>query len=260
MFNIEWPSGFQYIFIIIDILAVSYIVYKIIIYMFNTKALNIFKGIILIALVFVIATAFNMKTLLWFFEKGVDILPLAVLIVFQPEIRKFLVSLGTPKIFLKFNEEYKKIYRENMQKIFSAISQLSQRRIGAIILIEQDMNLDLLKEEAIPLNSEISEQLLISIFIPTSPLHDGAVLIKSGKVMAARVFLPITEEKIAPYLGSRHRAAIGVTEHNDCIALVVSEETGYVSLANKGKIFYNIGIEKLEEKVFQLLGIQNVVK
>lgn len=260
MFNIEWPSGFQYIFILIDILAVSFIIYKAIVYMFNTKTLNILKGMIVIAVVFFAATFFKLKTILWFFEKGLDILPLAVLIVFQPEIRKFLVSLGTPKIFLKLNEEYKKDYLENLKRIFSAMEQLSKRRIGALILIQQDISLDHISEKAVPLNSEISEQLLISVFIPTSPLHDGAVIIKDNRALVARAFLPITEEKIAPYLGSRHRAAIGISENTDCLALIVSEETGYVSIAYKGKIFYNIGLEKLEEKVTEILGVPNAVK
>jgi diadenylate cyclase len=254
MFFIDWPRAFYTIFTIVDILVVTFIFYKTIIYIFHTRTANILKGILGIAVVFFSAHLFKLKTLLWLFEKIIAILPLAVLIIFQQEIRRLLAHLGTPRIFLRWGARYEQEHYEALQKIFASMKLLSERSIGALILLEQEVELKSIKEKAIPLNADISEQLLVSIFIPTTPLHDGAVVIKGDKILVARAFFPITEERTAPYLGSRHRAAIGITEHTDSIVLIVSEETGYVSMAHKGKIFYNIGLEKLKEKVFQIFG------
>ncbi len=253
LINIDWPKNFYYFFAVIDVIAVAYIFYKIIVYIFNTKTKNIIKGVVPIAIVFFVANIFKLKTILWLFEKGFTILPIAIFIIFQPEIRRILINLGTKKLFSKFNEQ---TYLDVLEKIYSAMKLLSERKVGALILLQQDVGLNSIQEKSTPLEAEVTEQLLVSIFIPTSPLHDGAVIVKDDKILVARAFFPITEERIAPHLGSRHRAAIGITEHTDSVALVVSEETGYISLAYEGKIYYNIGLDRLREKVLEILGIE----
>lgn len=256
MFQINWPSGFYYVFIFIDILIVSYLAYKAIIYMLNTKTINILKGFLGIGLVFLFAHLFQLKTLLWILEKGIELLPLTLLIVFQPEIRRIFISFGTPKIFLKWKENEEAESLKTLNAILGAMEKLSQKKVGALILIQQEAELFHIKEKAVILNADVSESLLISIFLPHTPLHDGAVIIKDNKIVAARAFLPITEEKINPQFGSRHRAAIGVSEITDALSLVVSEETGYISLAYKGTVYYNIGIEIAREKALDILGIK----
>ena len=254
LFQIDWPRWVYYIFIALDILAVAFIAYKLILYLFNTKTRNIFKALLLIGVIFFLAHVLKLTTILWVFEKTFAILPLAVLIIFHPEIRRVLVNIGTPKFFMKFVDTDDP--EEVIGRIFSAMGQLSQRKIGALITLQQEVGLNTIKDKAVKLNADITEQLLISIFIPTSPLHDGSIIIKGDKLLVARAFFPITEERIAPHLGSRHRAAIGISEHSDAIALVVSEETGFISLAHQGKIYYNVGLEQGKEKVFEILGYE----
>ena len=256
MFNINWPSSFYYFFAIIDIIIISIVVYKIILYVFHTRTLNILKGILIITFIFFFAHFLKLKTLLWGFEKFIEILPLAFIIIFQKDIQMILTRVGTTKLF-RWNIRYQQELSDNLKKIFSAMNVLSDRKIGALIFLEQDVDLKGIKEKAITLNAEISEQLLLSIFIPTTPLHDGAIIIKDNRVLVARAFFPITERKTAAYLGSRHRAAIGISEQSDGIVFIVSEETGYVSLVFQGKIFYNVGLDKLKEKVWEILGYNN---
>lgn len=251
---IEWPSWLYYFFTFLDILAVSFLLYQIIFHIFTARSANILKGVLLMAGVFFLANLLKMKTLLWIFETLFSILPLMVLILFQPEIRRMLSSLGTPRIFLKYSESYKESVYESLQSILGAMKTLSSRKIGALILLQQEMTLKSIKEKAVTLNADISEPLLVSIFIPTSPLHDGSIIIKGDRILVARAFFPITEEKIAPHLGSRHRAALGISENSDAVALVVSEETGHLSLAYQGKMYYNMGAENIQKKLFEILG------
>ncbi|OHD07996.1 MAG: TIGR00159 family protein [Spirochaetes bacterium GWB1_36_13] len=254
MGDFNWSAVFYYFSIVVDIVVVAFGVYKLSTYIINTKAINILKGIIGIALFFFFASFFRLKTILWLFEKSFEIFPLALVILFQDEIKRILTTIGgTPRIFTRFGEDLKNSPHSDRDKIIAAMQLLSQRKIGALILLQQRDELMSIKEKSVILNAWISEPLLVSIFIPTTPLHDGAVIIKNNLILTARGFLPITEEKTAPYLGSRHRAAIGITENTDTIALVVSEETGYLSLAYKGKIFYNLGIQKLKEKISEIL-------
>lgn len=257
MFDINWPASFYYIFITVDILIVSFIFYKTIIHVLHSRSTSMLKAMLVFVLVFFLANLFRLKTLIWLFEKFLEILPIAVLVVFQQEIRRFLSHIGTPKIFQRWTDKYEVESYEALQKVFSSMKLLSERKIGAIIYVEQEQDLKSIKEKAIPLNAQISEQLLLSIFIPTTPLHDGAVIIKGSKIICARAFFPITEKKTAPYLGSRHRAAIGISERTDGVVLIVSEETGYVSMSYHGNILYNIGLEKLKEKVFEILGYES---
>lgn len=251
---IQWPPWLYYFFTFFDILAVSFILYQAIFHIFTAKSANLLKGVLWIAGVFFIANLLKMKTLLWIFELVLTILPLAVLILFHPEIRRMLSNLGTPKIFLKYSDSYKESVYESLSILLDSMKELSEKRIGALILLQQEMTLKGIKEKAVVLDANLSKMLLFSIFIPSSPLHDGAVIIKGDRVLVARAFFPITEEKVAPHLGSRHRAALGISENSDAIALIVSEETGYLSLAHHGKMFYNMGAENIQKKIFEILG------
>jgi diadenylate cyclase len=253
MFYVDWPKSLQYLFIIIDIFLVSLIFYYIIKYIFNTKTINILKGTIAVAGAFFIAIFFKLKTLLWFFEKAFEFLPLAIIIVFQPEIRRILSNLGTLKLFSGLDKTQQEKNNYLIQKLIPAIGLLSEKQIGALILIEQQIGLNHIKENSVPIHAEVSKELLMSIFMTTSPLHDGAVIIHNNKLEVARAFFPITEEKVMASLGSRHRAGLGISELTDAIALIVSEETGHISVSYLGKIYYNLTLIELKEKLLQIL-------
>lgn len=254
MFHINWPYPLSYVFIAVDILIISFLLYKTMIYLFHSWTATILKGILIMAAVFFSAHLFQLKTLIWLFGHFLTFLPLALIIIFQQEIRRFLAHIGTPGLFTKMHEnQNEEKSKKTIQQILSAFKTLSQRKIGALIVFEEEVDHKVIKEKAILLDSVVSEQLLISIFVPTTPLHDGAVIIRNNKVEVARAFLPITEKKTASYLGSRHRAAIGLSERSDALLLIVSEETGYISMSYKGVIFYNIGLEKLQEKIYEIL-------
>jgi diadenylate cyclase len=172
---------------------------------------------------------------------------IALVIVFQPEIRKALEYLGRTSFSLSTLEKTNETSREIIKEITSAITSLSRQRIGALIIFEKQIGLNDIIESGTLLNANISSGLLINIFIPNTPLHDGAVIIKDYTIKAAGCFLPLTENNLlSKDIGTRHRAAIGMTERSDSIALIVSEETGYISYAVEGRLYRNIQSEELQ--------------
>jgi diadenylate cyclase len=172
---------------------------------------------------------------------------IALVIVFQPEIRKALEYLGRTSFSLSNLEKTNETSREIIKEITSAITSLSRQKIGALIIFEKQIGLNDIVESGTILNANISSGLLINIFIPNTPLHDGAVIIKDYTIKAAGCFLPLTENNLlSKDIGTRHRAAIGMTERSDSIALIVSEETGYISYAVEGRLYRNIQSEELQ--------------
>jgi len=236
---------------IIEIISLSFIIYNFIFKVIEIKTKTIIKILISLGLLFLFSKLFILKTFVWIVEKILEITPFAILIIFQKEIRGFINSSKTI-LYIKKNKEIK----TNIEKILNAMLKMSNLKIGSIIYIEIEDELKDIKEKAIEINAEISEEIIISIFIPQSPLHDGAIIVNSNKILYARAFFPITEKEVLKYLGSRHRAAIGITEMYNGIALTTSEENGYISLCYKGKIFYNLGVEGTRKKIFEILGYE----
>lgn len=245
---------------IIDILIVSYIIYKLILLIQGTRAIQLLKGIIVLVGTWALSKWFHLNTLNWLMTQTFTVGLLAVIIIFQPELRRALEQLGRGKLFSRISVE-QQVLNERIGEIVKALHYLSRRKIGALIVFERNTGLNDYIESGIPLESLFSSELLINIFTPNTPLHDGAVIIRGQHIMAAGCYLPLSENPfISKELGTRHRAAIGMSEVSDAIAVIVSEETGLISLAINGQVVRDIKEESLISKLFTELNPKQVHK
>jgi len=238
---------------IFDILIVSYVFFKLYTIMKGTIASQIFLALILIIGFSFVAELLNMQATGWLLSRITDIWVIAVIILFQPEIRRLLLLIGKTKIariFTKVNVD------ENVEEIVEACFDLKSRGWGALIVIERSSGLKSVLETGEMVQSRIKKEILISIFNPKSPLHDGATILKDGKIEAARCLLPLSEpEKIKnKNLGTRHRAGIGITEVSDAVSIIVSEERKLISVAEDGKLTYCHEPEQLKERLVKVMG------
>lgn len=234
---------------IVDILLVAFLIYKFVIFVRETRAEQLLKGIIVLFVLTFIANFFNMYTTKWILDLVLVYGVLAIIIVFQPELRRALEQLGRSNFLSKSLKQVQdEEIKEYTKEITSAMASLARQKIGALVVIEKTTGLNEFVESGTKLNADISFELLINIFIPNTPLHDGAVIIRKGKILSASSFLPLTENKnLSKEFGTRHRAAIGVTERSDCLAIIVSEETGNISVAENGLIKRYLDEDTLEE-------------
>lgn len=230
----------------IDILLVSYVFYKLIMLLRGTRAIQLFKGILVIVTAWLVSTFLGLQTLQWLMSQAFTYGVLAILIIFQPELRRALEQLGRGRLFTRSSQQDEQMSSQIIGEVVKAIQYMAKRRIGALIVMEKETGLTDYIETGIELRAKVSSELLINIFIPNTPLHDGAVILRKDMVMAAGCYLPLSENPmIHKELGTRHRAAIGMTEVSDGFSVVVSEETGQVSLARNGEIYRNINEEEL---------------
>ena len=234
---------------IIDILIVAYIFYKIFMFIKDTRAEQVLKGIVLLFVATQISEILKLHTLYWLLIKALDLGFIAALVIFQPELRAGLEHIGRTKFnFFSKNSisVSEEIFNKTIEEIVEALYSLSRQKIGALIILERHTKIGDIINTGTIIDGEVSRQLLINIFIPNTPLHDGAVVIRDSEIKAAACFLPLTQSKdLSKELGTRHRAAIGVSEVSDCISLIVSEETGDVSIAKAGKIYRKISKERM---------------
>lgn len=239
---------------ILDIIIVAFVIYKIIFWIKETRAWTLFKGIIVILVFTAAAVALQLNTIVWILSNAVSVGIIAVIVVFQPELRRALEQLGNGGYLSKLikfdmirgSEETEGVTKKTIDEILKALDKMSQARTGALILIERGVPLGDHERTGIPIDAVVTSQLLINIFEHNTPLHDGAVIIKNNRVAAATCFLPLTESKdVSMELGTRHRAAIGASEVSDADVLVVSEETGGISLARNGVLYRNLSTEAL---------------
>lgn len=238
---------------IIDILIVSYVIYKMILLVRGTRAVQLLKGIFVLVATWAISTWFNLYTLRWLMNQMFTFGVLAVVIIFQPELRRALEQLGRGKLFSRTSADDQE-FSKRIGEVIKTANNLSRRKIGALIVFERNTGLTDYIETGIKMESAISSELLINIFIPNTPLHDGAVIVRGSQIMAAGCYLPLSENPfISKELGTRHRAAIGISEVSDAISVVVSEETGQISLAINGQIVRDIKEESLISKLFEEL-------
>lgn len=234
---------------VVDILIVTYIFYKVFMFIKDTRAEQVLKGIVLLFVITQISKIFKLHTLYWILIKTLDLGFIAALIIFQPELRAGLEYIGRTK-FSFFSKNNISVSQEKLnntiEEIVEALYSLSRQKIGALIILERHTKIGDIINTGTIIDGEVSRQLLINIFIPNTPLHDGAVVIRDSEIKAAACFLPLTQSKdLSKELGTRHRAAIGVSEVSDCISLIVSEETGDVSIAKAGKIYRKISKERM---------------
>ncbi|MDT2829452.1 diadenylate cyclase CdaA [Vagococcus carniphilus] len=239
------PSTWQYflsnyfstnlIINIIDILVVWFVIYKLIMLLNGTKAIQVFKGIAIIIIVRIISDFIGLSTVSWLMSQVITYGAIAAIVIFQPEVRRGLEHLGRGSILknIKRQTDHK---NKLIIELDDAIQYMSKRKIGALICIENRDSLVDYVETGISLDSDISSQLLINIFIPNTPLHDGAVIIQDEKIASASSYLPLSESSLIPKeYGTRHRAAIGLSEVSDALTIIVSEETGDVSITHSNK-------------------------
>lgn len=246
---------------LIDVLLVWFVFYYILKNLRkNVKMVLLFKGIIIIIILKIISDILDLTTIGYILNYLIMWGPLALIIIFQPEIRNVLEQLGRSQLLgrhkvLTVDERERVVY-----EITSAMEQLRKNRIGALIVIERDNSLHDYIEKSKKIYAEISSDLLISIFFPNNPLHDGGVIIQGDKITSAGAVFPTSDNvKISKRLGTRHRAALGISEEMDSISLVVSEETGRLSMAVGGELFYNLTLEELRLKLLEELRPKKVI-
>lgn len=245
----------------IDILLVWYVIYKLIMIVKGTKAVQLLKGIFVIILVKVASDMFHLQTLGWMMEQVLLWGFLAIIIIFQPELRRALEQLGRGRFFSRTANQEEENQEKLVESIAKAVDYMAKRRIGALISVERETGLNDYIETGIGLDSKISSELLINIFIPNTPLHDGAVIIQKNCVAAAACYLPLSESPfISKELGTRHRAALGISEVTDSITIIVSEETGNVSLTKNGELHRDLKAEAFKDMLSNELLVQQKIK
>ncbi|WP_040949377.1 diadenylate cyclase CdaA [Gorillibacterium massiliense] len=238
---------------IIDILIVSYVIYKLLVLLRGTRAIQLMKGILIVVSTWAVSIWLHLNTLQWMMNQMFNIGVIALIIIFQPELRRALETLGRGKLFSRSTEEDHLVH-ERVGEVLKAVNYLCKRKIGALLVFERETGLNEFIESGIPIHAELGSELMINIFIPNTPLHDGAVIIRQNEIVAAGCYLPLSENPfISKELGTRHRAAIGVSETSDAISVIVSEETGQVSLAMNGLIVRDIKEESLISKLYDEL-------
>ncbi|MBE6347142.1 MAG: TIGR00159 family protein [Lentimicrobiaceae bacterium] len=244
---------------ILDVILVGLLFYGLYYLVKGTTAIKIFFGIVAIILILKVVTLLHMELLSYIFGAFVNVGIIALIIIFQPEVRRFLLSIGNTKIaeafknlFVRLGFRYKEDSNSNLDAICEACASMSQDKVGALILLTQDNNLSEIVETGVKIDAIISKPLLENIFFKNSPLHDGAMVIANNKIEAARCILPITQNINLPgSYGLRHRAGIGITENSDCIAIVVSEETGSIRIIKSGRV-HDVKASEMKAKIKEL--------
>lgn len=246
--SIDWSLLFTWRSFVnlIDILIVAFFIYQLIIVVRGTRAVQLLKGISIIVLIKIGSYFFQLQTVEWIVDLVIQWAVLALIIIFQPEMRRGLEHLGRGSLFNRMKKK-KDPGEELVSSILKSVQYMSKRRIGALMAIEMETGLEEYINTGIPLSADISGELLINIFIPNTPLHDGAVIIQDFKIASAASYLPLSESSlISKELGTRHRAAIGLSEVSDALTIIVSEETGGVSITQNGNLYRDLSKEDFE--------------
>lgn len=234
---------------LLDITLIAFVLYKLIILIRGTRAVQLLKGLILLLVATLAVRQLGLTAIDWVLTQAMTIGLIAIPVVFQPELRRGLEQLGRGKLFVRTSCYYgEKDLQETIEEIIKAIQVLVKNRIGALLVIEKETGVNEFIETGIRIDGFISAELIINIFMPRTPLHDGAVIIRGNRVMAAGCYLPLTENPyLSKELGTRHRAAIGLSEQSDSVSIIVSEETGAISLAANGKMTRYLDSKTLEK-------------
>lgn len=240
---------------IADIAIVSYIFYRGILLIRGTRAVHLLKGLAILVGAYAASGWLRLDTTYWLLDKGQLALAVAVPIVFQPELRRALEHVGRGRLFAgSFLAMEAQAVGRVIEQVVRAAVTLSRKKVGAIVVLERETGLNEYVETGIKVDAQVSAELLVNLFTPNTPLHDGAVILRGERILAAACFLPLAEaHELGVEFGSRHRAAVGITEHADALAVVVSEETGAISLANAGKLIRHLDEETLREMLQTLL-------
>ncbi len=243
-------NPFELITLIIDLAIVIFLIYSFLKVVKGSRAWQLIKGIVLLIVITWLSGLLNLQILNWILTSIMNLGVIAVIVIFQPELRRGLEQLGTNKFtkFFGIDKDLATKTKEDIYKIVIATIELSKSKTGALIVIERDIKIKDVISTGIPLNAEVSPQLLVNIFEPKTPLHDGAVIISGNKIAAAACVLPLADDSdIAKELGTRHRAAIGISKESDSIVVIVSEETGKISIAKDGTLIADVNEDALRK-------------
>lgn len=244
--SIKWTD-------VVEILIISFLLYKVLAWIKESKAWSLLKGILIILLFVMLAAVFSMTTILWIAKNIFGVAVTAMVVVFQPELRKALEQLGRRKVLsslFQFDNRIagERFSDETINEIVRGSFEMGRAKTGALIVIAQNDPLTDYEKTGIMLDSAISSQLLINIFEHNTPLHDGAVIVQGNRIVSATCYLPLSENmELSKELGTRHRAGVGISEVTDSMTIIVSEETGRVSVAYEGKLTRNVDMDQLRE-------------
>ena len=257
--NIGLPQSFHITYIV-EILILTVIIYELLIWVKNTRAWTLLKGIVVVTVFALGSYFFHLTTLTWIMSKTAGVLVTVVVIVFQPELRRALDQLGrTNIIFSIFGpatvraEEDRRSLDKINSEIVRAVYEMGKVKTGALIVMEKQVILNEYERTGIPIDAQISSQLLMNIFEHNTPLHDGAVFIRNQRIVAATCYLPLSDNmELSKELGTRHRAGVGISEVSDSLTIIVSEETGAVSIAEGGLLKRDVGQDELKKKLSEI--------
>ena len=246
---------------VLEIVILAFVIYHVALWIKNTRAWTLLKGIIVLLACYVIAYILGMNVIVWIFERTISIGITALMIVFQPELRRALEELGQKNIvstLIPFDDtrnQNERFSEHSINEIVKATVEMAKVKTGALIIIEKDIDLSEYERTGIELDSTISSQLLINIFEHNTPLHDGAVIIRGDRIVSATCYLPLSDNMgLSKELGTRHRAGVGISEVTDSLTIIVSEETGHISVAVGGKLLRNIDGDLLKKKLTEMQG------
>ena len=239
---------------ILEILSLAFIIYHIIRWIKNKRAWALVKGLLVLLVFCLVAIIYNLDVILWIIKNTFSVGIIALVILFQPELRKALEDIGRkniiPAIFTDQSNVSKRFSDSTIEELIKASFDLARAKTGALIVLECNVRLDDYINTGISLDAEISSALLINIFEHNTPLHDGAVVMRSDRIVSATCYLPLSDNmKLSKELGTRHRAGVGVSEVTDCLTIIVSEETGRVSIAKDGRLIRNVDAERLRKEL-----------
>lgn len=249
--EMTWTTFFKDV---LDIGIVSYIIYKLFVIVRGTRTVQLIAGIFFLVATWIVSIWLNLYTLQWLMNQIFTFGVVTILIIFQPELRKALEKLGGGVLFRNASFDVEMETEERVRVINKAVQHLSTRRIGALLVFERQTGLKDYIDEGTRLDSRLSSELLVNLFVPNTPLHDGATIIRENTIVASACVLPLTTNpSTSRNLGTRHRAGIGITEISDALSVIVSEETGQVSLAVEGLIYRDVTYEWLFQKMLEEL-------
>ena len=240
---------------VLEIAIIAFAFYHIILWIKDTRAWVLLKGMVILGIIFLVALVLEMNVVLWVFQNAMVVGIMALVVIFQPELRNALEQLGRKKILssLTFDNQKSKNERysaESIEAVIKAVYDMARVKTGALIVVEKEIQCREYERTGIPIGAKISSQLLVNIFEHNTPLHDGAVIVRGNRVVSATCYLPLSDSlSLSKDLGTRHRAAVGVSEVSDSLTIIVSEETGSVSTAYKGQIEHDIDADHLRTQL-----------
>ncbi len=253
---------------VIEIIIIAFVIYQVVCWFQSTRAWTLLKGILVLLIFMAMSSIFQFNTILWILRQTLSIGIIAIIIIFQPEFRRALEQLGRKRFVTSMlgiveqkDYEVEQISDQTIEEVAKAAFVMSKAKTGALIVFEQKVALGEYESTGIPIDALVSSQLLINIFEKNTPLHDGAVIVRNNRVVAATCYLPLTDNmELNKDMGTRHRAAIGISEVSDSLTLIVSEETGAISVADGGRISRNLDVEGLKKQLKKLKQTANTTK